>query len=273
MEPLVSVVIPTYFSEKYIEKCIDSILNQTYQNFEIVICDDASEDGTREILKKYESDPRITVLYNEKNLHQGATRNRCFEKCSGEYIMLQDADDVSEPNRMERLLKAFEEYPEEDFIGSYGYLFDADGKYADYGWGPEKVERKHLLGKNPFIPASMMLKTKAVKAVNGYHIAPYTERGEDYDFIFRLYGAGFHGRQIKDRLYGYLVDRNTYSRRTLKSRVDESYIRYLGFKENHILFPIGWLLIYRPVAAYFAMQLRLLFLGTRYDGNKTDKSK
>lgn len=102
---LVSIAMTTYNGEKFIKEQLDSLLNQTYNNLEIIICDDGSTDGTVEIIKEYEqTDNRIKLFQNEKNL--GVLKN--FEKaislCRGEYIALSDQDDVWLGNKIEILL-------------------------------------------------------------------------------------------------------------------------------------------------------------------------
>ena len=121
IEPLVSVIIPVYNAEKYIDECIESILNQTYSNIEVVVCDDCSSDGSWIRLKKYENDKRFTLLKNDTNLHQAATRNKCIAASKGDYILVQDADDISEPQRLATLLNAFDSNV--DFVGSDCYCF------------------------------------------------------------------------------------------------------------------------------------------------------
>lgn len=98
--PKVSVIMPVYNAKKYLNKAIDSILNQTYTDFEFIIIDDASSDGSQEIVKSY-SDPRIRFYINEKNMGVAATLNRGIEIARGEYIARMDSDDISLPNRLQ----------------------------------------------------------------------------------------------------------------------------------------------------------------------------
>lgn len=100
---LVSVLLPVYNSEKTIDKCLNSIVNQTYQNLEILICDDHSTDATYTILKKFtESDSRIKLYRNEVNIGLTKTLNFLINKSSGSYIARHDADDYSKNNRIQK---------------------------------------------------------------------------------------------------------------------------------------------------------------------------
>lgn len=113
----ISVVIPIYNNEKYIDKCINSILKQTFQNFEIICIDDNSTDNSYEILKSYEKkDSRIKLLKNLENLGAGKTKNIGLETAKGKYILFIDSDDYIKEETLERLFnKALE--LDADYIG------------------------------------------------------------------------------------------------------------------------------------------------------------
>ena len=94
----VSVIIPAYNCEKVVGEAIEGILNQTFKDWELIICDDASTDSTVSVLEKYEQlDGRIRILRNSENKKAAYTRNRCIEVAQGEYIAVEDADDWSMP--------------------------------------------------------------------------------------------------------------------------------------------------------------------------------
>lgn len=252
-EPLVSVIMAAYNAEQYIEESIDSILGQTYKNIEIIICDDASTDRTLEIISKYQNNPAITILHNNTNLHQAASRNRCLSSSKGEYIAIQDADDISEPTRIEYELAAMDS--QTAFIGCGCYMFNDGGRCGEivHKGHPGKIS---LLWNIPHVHASLVFDKKALDTVGGYWVHDHTKRGEDYDLIMRLYAAGYRGKNIPDVLYGYRVDIDTYKRRTFRARLDECSIRYHGFKANHILFPFGWIFVGKPIVVHLIQILR-----------------
>lgn len=100
--PLISVIIPLYNSEKYVVEAIESVLNQSYKNIELVIVDDYSSDNSFEIAKRYEKiDKRVSVIRNEKNIGVAKTRNEGIINSCGEYIALLDSDDVWLANKLE----------------------------------------------------------------------------------------------------------------------------------------------------------------------------
>jgi succinoglycan biosynthesis protein ExoO len=105
MNPIISVIIPAYNTEAYIERAIRSILNQTLKNLEIIIVDDASTDSTFQVAEAIE-DPRIKLIHCEQNIGAGGARNLALKEAKGEWIAVLDSDDWYAPNRLERLLEA-----------------------------------------------------------------------------------------------------------------------------------------------------------------------
>jgi succinoglycan biosynthesis protein ExoO len=105
MNPLVSVIIPTYNVERYIEEAINSVLKQTFAQFEIIVVDDGSSDQTVPLVQRY-NDPRIQLHINEQNSGPSFTRNRAMELAQGEWVALLDSDDWWEETRLEKLLAA-----------------------------------------------------------------------------------------------------------------------------------------------------------------------
>ena len=110
-EPLVSVVLPVYNRPQYLGKAIDSVLNQTYRKWELIIADDASDTETRELYRKYSSIPQIKVHSNSKNLGLFPNLNQAIERCQGVYVVLLCSDDFLLPGCLEASLKSSQEYP------------------------------------------------------------------------------------------------------------------------------------------------------------------
>jgi len=128
MENKISVIIPTYNTEKYIKQCVDSILNQTYQNFEIIIVNDGSTDNTSKILNAMKSD-RIKVLDIE-NSGQGYARNLALKHANGDYVMFMDSDDFIEPVTFEVAIKRILEDGSDFVYYDWKYYKDKTGEYS-----------------------------------------------------------------------------------------------------------------------------------------------
>ncbi len=121
--PLISVILPTYNGEKYIAETLESVLNQTYKNLEVIIVDDCSTDTTIKIIKSY-TDKRIKLYLNEKNLGIANNTNKALSLATGEFIMMQDHDDISSPYRAEGMLKVLLENKDLTGLNSKMFYFD-----------------------------------------------------------------------------------------------------------------------------------------------------
>ncbi len=122
MAPIVTVLMPVYNGEKYLREAVDSILNQTFNDFEFLIIDDGSTDSTWDILKSY-SDPRLSLIRNKKNLKQPASMNKGLSLAKGKYIARMDADDVSLPKRLERQVAFMDKHPDIGVCGTWVKMF------------------------------------------------------------------------------------------------------------------------------------------------------
>ena len=125
----VSVIIPLYNAEEYISDCIDSILNQTYTNFEIVIINDGSKDNSEKIVEGYKKKDKRIKLYTIENNGAGYARNYALKKVTGKYVMFVDGDDFIEPVTLEVAVKRIEEDNSDFVYFDYKYYFEEDSKY------------------------------------------------------------------------------------------------------------------------------------------------
>ena len=130
MPPKVSVIIPNYNHAPYLKERIDSVLNQTYQNFEVIILDDMSSDGSREVIEQYRDNPHVShIVFNEQNTGNTFIQwERGIRLSTGKYIWIAESDDVAEPQLIESLVCPLEEYPEASVAFCHSRLIDAYGK-------------------------------------------------------------------------------------------------------------------------------------------------
>ena len=126
-EPLVSVIMPAYNVEAYVSEAISSVLDQSWQNFELIIVDNASTDATCDEIRRF-SDPRIRFLQNDRNIGVAGSTNRAIGVSRGEYLALMDADDVSLPDRLQAQLTAMENDPGIMVLGTASSVIDPEGK-------------------------------------------------------------------------------------------------------------------------------------------------
>ena len=117
MEKLLSIIVPAYNGEKYLEKCITSIIDQSYKNLEIILIDDKSPDLSGEICEKFAmKDDRIKVFHNKENMGIYGTRNKGISIASGDYVTFVDDDDYIEKTMYQKMMQKFEENQEVDLV-------------------------------------------------------------------------------------------------------------------------------------------------------------
>ena len=226
---LVSVLMSVYNGAPTLEKAAASVLAQTYRNLELILCDDASTDDTWRIMQRIAAqDARVTVFQNKTNRGLGASLNGCLSRAGGEYIARQDADDVSDPDRIERTM---------DFLLSSGAPYAACGVrvFDDGGvWStrqyPQKITKHIIAQKTPFFPPTMVFRRAVLEGVGGYSETPETRRTEDYDLVMRLAAEGVIGENLPEILYSVYEPKEAYLRHNAKTRLCEVRVRARGLR-------------------------------------------
>jgi len=198
--PLVSVVIPTFNSENFIKETIYSVLNQTYQNFEIVIVDDESTDNTVSILQNLsDKDKRITYYQIPHSGRPSVPRNYGVEKSNGEYIAFLDSDDIWVKNKLEKQLSEFEKHPDYILVYSMSVTFGDVNIFSPYY---EVLPLLHKASKNKndllkigntITCSSVLLKKETLQKVKGFDEDIKLKAVEDYDLWIRLSELGPFG--------------------------------------------------------------------------------
>lgn len=215
-------------------KAMESILQQTYTDFEWILCDDGSTDNTWELLQKYaKQDVRIKLLKNEENLGLAATLNRCLEQAEGCFIARQDADDYSRKDRLEKQISYLKQHPETDVLGCQSFLFDEQGIWGKEHF-PIKVTDKDFLFKSPYKHGVVVFRRAVLEQAGGYRIAKETKRAEDYDLFMTIQTFGT-GENLEDYLYYFCEDKQARKRRKYRYRLDEAKVRFKGFRKLGML--------------------------------------
>ncbi|NBI07990.1 glycosyltransferase family 2 protein [Senegalia massiliensis] len=224
----VSIIMGIYNCEKTLSDTIDSIINQTYKNWELIMCDDGSSDATYRIAKEYSNkDNRIKVIKNSENLRLPKTLNNCLEHAMGEYIMRHDGDDIMVSNRIEKQLK-YMKISNCDVCGAGAYIFDDSGV-----WGlrqPEKYpSSKSMVLGAPFIHPTVIMKKSTLLQVDGYSDNELTrKRLEDYDLWLKLLEKNFVFQNIQEPLIYFRENKNSYNRKKKKFRMAETKARLIA---------------------------------------------
>ena len=209
-EPLISVVLPVYFGERYLRESVESILTQTYKHFEFIIFDDGSKDNSRKILESYD-DSRIRLIFQE-NAGLPETLNRAIALCRGRYIARQDHDDISLPSRLQKQLDFLEANPSFAMVGTGADIWAEDQishRQHDHPSDCATLQFE-LLFNNPFVHSSLMFRSEVFQKVGLYSTDPARQPPEDYEFISRI-ARHYPIANLNERLVIYRETSNSMS--------------------------------------------------------------
>lgn len=237
---LVTVLMSVYNDERYLSDSIESILKQTFTDFEFLIIDDGSTDSTAAILSRYayiDSRVRIHTLHGNRGL--GYCLNLGVSLAMGKFIARMDADDISRPDRLQRQVLFFQDNQELDVLGSYAVLID------EYGNGDRvrsvpltKGDISRNVWSNPFIHSSVMFKKESILRIGSY--MPKLARRQDYELWFRAVKHNLNMQNIADPLISYRFSENTFKKNNVGLMFEQAMI---GVR--------GCFLVGAPLNAYF----------------------
>ncbi|MDD7388399.1 MAG: glycosyltransferase [Lachnospiraceae bacterium] len=245
--PTISVIMGIYNCAETLPESIESILNQTFTDWELIMCDDGSSDDTYHVAERYASvyQNKIVLLKNEKNRGLNYTLNKCLEAAKGAYIARMDGDDRCSADRLEIELNTLKQEPEIAIVSSDMQFFDETGIWGNISHPTYPVNRDFLFG-SPFCHAPCLVKREAYLAVGGYSDEKKLLRVEDYHLWIKMYQAGYRGKNIHIPLYQMRDDRNAYSRRKFRYRVNEAYVKMVAVKKLKL--PVtGYIYALRPI--------------------------
>lgn len=208
--PIVSIILPVFNGEQYLKESINSILNQSYDDFELIIINDGSEDGSQKIIESY-SDPRIRVLH-QSNMGLPAALNNGLGLSRGKYIARQDADDISLSMRLEKQVNFLEQNPRCGLVGSAAEIWVEkcpSGRYHDHPLCSGALEFE-LIFNNPFVHSSWMFRRDIIPLVGRYCTDISRQPPEDYEYISRI-ASHYHLANLQERLVIYREVKNSLS--------------------------------------------------------------
>lgn len=244
--PAISVVMSVYNGEKYLEKGISSIVNQTFTDWELIVCDDGSADNTYELLKQFaQRDERIRVIRNEHNSGLAYSLNRAISIARSNILARQDADDESAPNRFEVQYPYVIEHPEYAIVGTAWYNVSDERQWVTLPL--EEPTAMQMLWVGSFMHPSWMMRKDQLEKVGFYTAGKYTMRDQDYHLAMKLLGAGMKMYNMQTPLYYYTNDSSTFNRTKNWKRVKGlMWIRFDSYKRNH--FPIwAYVAVLKPL--------------------------
>lgn len=238
--PLVTVLMPCYNAEKYLDSAIDSIVNQSYQNLHILLIDDGSTDATFEICNKWvQKDKRIECLRNEENLGLIKTLNKGINYTSNPYIARMDADDISALNRIEKQVNFLLQHHEIGVVGSQSLPIGVDGKRKRNGGSTTYLQPDTLsfscFFTQPFFHGSILCKTEILKA-NMY--SEEFKHSEDFELWLRLNSKGIKFRNLDEILYYYRINPEGVSISNERTQIESHNKASLFYLEKNINQPV-----------------------------------
>lgn len=227
----VSVIMGIYNCESTLKLSLESLISQTYQDFDVIMCDDGSTDNTYNIAREYcEGYPeKFKLLKNPKNMGLNYTLNHCLKYAEGAYIARMDGDDISLPHRFEKEVEFLDENSDIAIVSSPMIYFDETGEWG-VGSSIEYPNMKDLLRGTTFAHAACMVRRAAYQDVDGYSVDEKLLRVEDYHLWVKMYAKGYIGYNIQEPLYKMRDDKHAIKRRNFKNRINEMYVKYLALK-------------------------------------------
>lgn len=246
-DPVISVIMGIYNCGDTLSEAIECIVNQTFSDWELIMCDDGSNDDTYEIAISYKEKypEKIIVLQNEKNRGLNYTLNKCLKQAKGKYIARMDGDDRCDKERFAIEINVLEKEPEIAIVSTDMEFFDESGVWGKISH-PEYPVPEDFVKESPFCHAPCMVKREAYMKVKGYSVSDKLLRVEDYHLWIKMYKCGYRGKNIHKCLYQMRDDRNAYSRRSFKNRLNEYYVKRLAIRTFRLK-KWNYLLALRPI--------------------------
>lgn len=218
-----------------LREAVDSIINQTYTDWELILCNDCSTDNTLDIAREYESRyDNILVIENDRNLGLPASLNHCIEYAQGDFVARMDGDDISLPDRFEKEMAVLESHPEYAIVSCAMINFDENGD-----WGiqhkPEFPTKLDFVQDSPICHAPCIMRKDALADVGNYTVREDLRRGQDYYLWHKFYCKGYKAYNIQEPYYKMRDDKTAAARRGFNmsywQRVKRSIVFYKVKKE------------------------------------------
>ena len=248
-DPMVSVVLATYNElPQFVSKAIDSILNQTYQNIELLILDDSTNENTIATIDKYSKDKRVKLIREKTKLGFVPALNKGLTLSKGDFIARMDADDISELNRFELQVEYLKANPGISVIGGQMDLIDEEDNVISHREYPLNGISFWLfsLVRDPLAHPTVMLRREIVD--QGFRYNEEMKRAEDIDLWLRILNSGYKIANIPETILKFRVERNFNEKRV--NKLQKQYVYRARFNN---------LSIKRPIFSVFSILCSTLF--------------
>ncbi|MEW6068099.1 MAG: glycosyltransferase family 2 protein [Nitrospirota bacterium] len=248
--PKVSIIMAVYNEERYVQKAIESILNQSFNDFEFIIINDNSTDNTAEILNQY-NDKRIIIINNLENVGRAKSRNLAIKASKGNYIAIMDADDISMPNRIEKQVQFMEKNENIAILGTDYYSIDELGRRTH-----AKLKRPHTAEEikksiflfNPFIHSTLMIRRWVIEEMGGYD--ERFELAQDYELSLRILSR-YEGYNLLEELVAFRIDKGRINIKKVRKQIYYAISARLKALKNGRYPKRKYVFIVKDVLRYF----------------------
>ncbi|UOE93872.1 glycosyltransferase [Alkalihalobacillus sp. LMS39] len=243
MNPQITVLMSVFNDEQFLAQSIESILQQSYTNFDFLIFDDASNDGSKKILEHYaELDKRIKLIINKENKGLSYNLAEGVKLAKSPWIARMDADDIAVKNRLEIQMNYIKSNPTVDILGSYVNDIDALGEIIELRKVPTTHDRiSNLIWTCPFIHPSVIFRKESIIKAGNYN--KKLRRRQDYDLWFRCLDSNLVFANIDMPLLYYRATDNYYKKNNIKVQFQQAIMGVKGAKKVKAA-PIAYLGIF-----------------------------
>jgi len=235
--PKLSIIMAIYNAERYIQESIDSVFSQTYKDFELSLINDGCTDNTLKLLEPCTKRSNVILLQNKYNEGYGFSRNRGFLKAQGEYIAIQDADDVSLPHRFRKEVELLDTRKDVTVVGSHAVRISSTGEFiGSMSYPPEhtadafRVIRQFKL--NPIIDPSSMFRRQPILDIGAYRMGPEMKTVHDFDLWCRLLLKGHYLYNFQEPLIKYRINPTGVTRVKKQEQVEATDLIWAAFKRR-----------------------------------------
>lgn len=226
----ISVLMSIHNDQAFLEQSLNSIIDQSYEDFECIIIDDASTDDSPKILKQFaDQDSRIKIITNNENQGLGKSLNIALNNAKGEYIARMDGDDICLPSRFAKQAKFLDENPDITVVGTWIDVIDENENRKPDSTRKYATEHKDIvkqLWANPMLHPTVMMRSKNLKELGGY---PELRRRQDYALWFKAYKQGWKFSNIAESLLLYRVTSAHLEKNSLKDSYLQMKIGISGY--------------------------------------------
>jgi glycosyltransferase involved in cell wall biosynthesis len=252
--PEISVLMPVFNTECYLKQAIDSVLNQTFRDFELIVINDGSTDSSEKIVLSY-SDSRIKYYKNSKNIGIVASRNKGIDLCGGRFIALLDSDDVALPDRLQKQWDFLNTHPEFVMVGGFVEKITSDNRHIRRSgkYCPPPLIKTQLFFRNTFAQSTMLIRADVIKEFR--YSDDYSFYAEDY-FLWTQIAFKYPVANLPEVLAQYRVHRQSVTIRTKETdtqrnammKVHVYHLNKLNINPSSDELDLHYKLLYNPAA-------------------------